>query len=507
MIKMGNELLIESEQFYSVLLDNMPDVIMILDRDGTILYINHTLPEYTVEQVTGTCVTGYLSEDHRQNYMQAIEEAIRTSKQQSVEVMAAGPSCWVARLIPVKNRDGDIENVMSISTDITSRKLIEIGQQESEQRFRTLFENSTDAIFVVDPDTQKIYDVNNQAMIFLGYTRDELLSMSVPDMHPEEKLNVVMEAFGRFREGEENLAAEIPVRHKNGTILYVDITRGIMTVDGKYYLAGFFRDVTEQKKAKDALQQSQRNLEEDIAERKKTELALRESEISTNDLLKQNRKLTQRLFNVQEEEQKRLARELHDEFGQWLTAINFNSQAINNRYGSADPDLREMIDNIITSGDHLYTGIRMMLRQLRPTSLDEVGLIDSLRELISKWKESNPGIVCNLSVEGELDTLSDELINSLYRIVQEGLTNVSKHAGASNVVVSLSRRFSDEQTKEIAEIKIEDDGKGMLDEKSEKGLGLLGMRERTLAFGGEFELNNKKNEGLQIIIRIPVEIN
>jgi len=448
----------------------MPDVIMILDRDGTILYINHTLPEYTVEQVTGTCVTDYLPEEHKLNYIQAINEAIQSSQQQNVEVMAAGPTCWIARLIPMQDKNGNIERVMSISTDITQRKLIEIEQRESEQRFRTLFENSTDAIFIVDPDTQRIYDINDQAIQLFGYSREELLSMSVQGLHPEDRLKEVMEKFDRFRKGEQSLASEIPIQHKNGTIMYADIARGNMIVGGKSYLAGNFRNITEQKNTKEAL-----------------------------------RRLTKKLFDVREEEQKKLSRDLHDEFGQWLTAINLNSQAINNKYASSDPDLREMIDNIIVSGDHLYKSMRTMSRQLRPMSLDEVGFTGSVSELVSTWKASNPDINYKLSVEGELDNIGGELINSLYRIVQEGLTNISKHAGAHNVIICLSRKLSDDYAKDIIEIRIEDDGAGMLDDKFDEGLGLLGMRERVLAFDGDFELHSKMNEGLKILIRIPVK--
>jgi len=463
--------MIESEQIQNVLLEHMPDVIMILDRAGTILYINHTLPEYTVEEVTGTCVTDYLPEDHKLNYMQAINEVFQSSQQQNLEVMASGPTCWTARLIPIQNKNGDIESVMSISTDITQRKLIEIERSESEQRFRSLFENSTDAIFIVDPDTQRIYDINDHAIQLLGYSREELLSMSVQDVHPEDRLKEVMEHFDSFRKGEESLALEIPIQHKDGTIMYVDISRGNMTVNGRSYLAGNFRDVTEQKNTKEAL-----------------------------------KLLTKKLFNVREEEQKKLSRDLHDEFGQWLTVININSQAINNKYASSEPDLREMIENIIMAGDNLYKSMQVMARQLRPRSLDEIGFTDSVYELVSTWKASNPDVNCKLSLEGELETVGDELINSLYRIVQEGLTNISKHAGANNVIIYLSRKLSDDHEKDMIEIQIEDDGIGMLvGDKSDKGLGLPGMRERVLAFDGDFELYSKMDEGLQILIRIPVK--
>ena len=168
--------------------------------------------------------------------------------------------------------------------------------------------------------------------------------------------------------------------------------------------------------------------------------AIREAEQRSQDLLRQNRLLTQRLFSLQESERRHLARELHDELGQWLTAIQAEAEAICSSSGAErEPEICANAQAIGKSAAEVQSVIRRILRRLRPTLLDELGLTDSLQELAIQWRQHHPKIVCDLELDGNLDDLPESLNITLYRIVQEALTNIANHAQASHVKVWLRR--------------------------------------------------------------------
>lgn len=233
--------------------------------------------------------------------------------------------------------------------------------------------------------------------------------------------------------------------------------------------------------------------------------AIREAEQRSQDLLQQNRLLTQRLFSLQESERRHLARELHDELGQWLTAIQAEAEAI---CSSPSPELGpEIFANaqaIHKSAAEVQSVIRRILRRLRPSLLDELGLTESLQELAIQWRQHHPKIVCDLELDGNLGDLPESLNITLYRIVQEALTNIANHAQASHVKVWLRRVPDEASAPEHLLLTVQDDGIGMDPRLPVKGLGMLGMRERVIASGGEFMSHSTPGQGVRIEIRLPL---
>ncbi|MBE0439221.1 MAG: HAMP domain-containing protein [Gammaproteobacteria bacterium] len=208
-----------------------------------------------------------------------------------------------------------------------------------------------------------------------------------------------------------------------------------------------------------------------------------------------NRRLHQQIINVQEHERKSLARELHDEIGQHLTAINVDAAAIKTapnlkvaqESGSAISDVvRQMIDIV-----------RNILQRLRPADLDELGLKLALAELVNTWQLRNSMTVCQLNVQGEFVDLDDSPLIAIYRIVQECLTNVARHSNAQHVDITLIQ--------EIDEISftVKDDGVGFDLSQSGNGFGLLGMKERCEGLNGSFHITTEINEGVCIEVRLP----
>lgn len=248
----------------------------------------------------------------------------------------------------------------------------------------------------------------------------------------------------------------------------------------------------------------------EITERKRVEEALRKSEQRARNLLAENRSLTRRTFNLLEQERRHLARELHDELGQWLTAIQAEAEFLRMGLGETpDSPILASAQAIGESAAEVNAVIRRLVSELRPALLDSLGLPDSLRELISQWKKHQVGVQCELLVEGGLDgDLGDlgEAVNiTAYRIVQEALTNIAKHAQAGNVVIALRRDGGEPGTSGVLCMRLENDGKPMLPNPSSRGMGLLGMRERVAALGGDFSLNSPPSGGVRIDVMLPIE--
>lgn len=241
----------------------------------------------------------------------------------------------------------------------------------------------------------------------------------------------------------------------------------------------------------------------EITARKRVEEALRESEGRAQELLKQNRYLTHRIFRLLEKERRHLAQELHDELGQWLTAIQAEAEAIRLGAAAKDGASHAGASAIIECATQVQAVIRRLVNELRPALLDALGLADSLAELISQWRRHH-GVDCQLSLEGRLDDLGESLNITVYRIVQEALTNVAKHAQASRVCLILRRVVSGGNVPEMLHLTIENDGQGLPAEASTRGAGLLGMRERTIALGGEFFVESPGGSGARIEVRLPV---
>ncbi len=212
----------------------------------------------------------------------------------------------------------------------------------------------------------------------------------------------------------------------------------------------------------------------------------------------QNHKLTQELITLQEEERKNLARELHDEFGQCLTAINTDASVISKVADKKYPELKESALAISQLSRHLIEMVSGLLQKLRPGILDELGLSPALLDLVDTWKSRHKNISCEIKVSGIKEYLSEANSVAIYRLVQESLTNIAKHAEASKVEIEV---FSLTQlSKEGLQIIVRDNGKGFVAEHT-SGFGLPGMRERVDGLGGNFAI--KSERGTEIKAWIP----
>ena len=214
-----------------------------------------------------------------------------------------------------------------------------------------------------------------------------------------------------------------------------------------------------------------------------------------------NHRLSQQLIYLQEEERKSLARDLHDELGQCLTAIMADGTALLRLSESRLPEGRASAEAVVTVTQQVMTLLRAMLQRLRPDVLDGLGLLPALEELVANWRQRNIGLTLISRYSGDLNHLSEAVRITAYRVVQECLTNISRHASARRVSLQVERQAVRDNDELV--ITVGDDGKGFDPTRSE-GFGLSGMRERVQGLGGAFVLESAPGEGTRITVRIPL---
>jgi two-component system, NarL family, sensor histidine kinase UhpB len=221
-------------------------------------------------------------------------------------------------------------------------------------------------------------------------------------------------------------------------------------------------------------------------------------------VLAENRELTQENLRIQEVERKHLARELHDELGQYLNAIKLDAVSIcDSRARDAEFSTNASLA-IIRSADHVHRAVSDMIGRLRPVGLDELGLVAAIEHCVDQWRQRLPNTRFLLSVTGDFDDLSESLTLTLFRLIQEGLTNVYKHASATQVGVCLQRGRSDRNGGDELRLTVTDDGCGMESNARVSRFGLSGMRERVEMSGGTFSLDSAPGRGLRFEALFPV---
>lgn len=361
-----------------------------------------------------------------------------------------------------------------MSRDMVSNLAEEKGSSR-EHRFRALIERSSDAIALFGPDGAILYASPSTPQV-LGFTPEELSHFNAFDLvHPDDKafLSNLMSQLVKDPGG--SITVEARVRHKNGSWRWLEGTlRNLIEEASVGAIVNNYRDITGRKQAEEQLRKT------------------------TEDL----RALSESILYAREQEGARIAREIHDELGSALTSLKWDLEGIDRAISTASDQsqlspIRKRIEEMTRLMDRTINVVRRIASELRPSVLDDLGLSEALEWQAQQFQERT-GIICKCDSSLQDVDLTDEQATAVFRIFQEALTNILRHAQATQV------RFVMQEDGEEFRLTITDNGRGITDEErsGQRSLGLLGMRERAYLIGGTVDISGSKGRGTVVTVRV-----
>ena len=485
--KIAEYALRESETTNRVILNSTAASISLVDPNGVTLSINEAgarLLGRRVKDVLGLCIYDLYPPEVALNRKSRIDFVCKTGKPAHFEDFREG--YWFDNSVyPVFDEQGKVTRLVIHAYNITESKKVQESLIQSEERYRTLADASPDMIFIIDREDVVQY-VNSFASKFIrlpveeiiGQPRSRFFASTTSDHQKKNVFKVLAEGESLYAEDHTRTPERsiwlgtwlVPLRESTGEI------SGVL---------GVSRDITPQKQAELEILQSRHQLEERVKERT-TEL------ISSQNQLRQ---LTSQLVTAQEEERRRISRELHDEAGQAIISLKYNLASMMSEIPETLNVTRGRVTNSINISDQLMTQIRTLARSLRPPVLEIGGINLSLKVYCDEITERT-GLFINYQGE-EIPNLPDEIGISLYRFVQEALTNTLKHAHATQATIRLQYK------KKNITLSVSDNGRGLEGNVQSDGIGLLGMEERLNLFGGSIKLYSRKGKGVRIVASVP----
>jgi PAS domain S-box-containing protein len=510
------ELMLEK---YTDLYDFAPVGYFTLTADGTIRLANLTgslLVGIERSRLIGRRFGLLVSAPLRSGFDAFLQQVLASEARQSIdsELLCKDQAPKVVNIAAQRSPNGQEYSIAVV--DITERRQAEDRLRVSEIRYRRLFETAHDGVLVLDPDSCKITDANPFMTKLLGYPRNELIGKELFEIGLLKDEAASKDMFQNLKRTHEVRYEDLPLESQGGRHQEVEVVANLYQENGHSVIQCNIRDITERKLAEaaqrrlDVLTISNQRLNEEIVHRQAVEAALQKTEQKQTQLLKharlqqdQLRNLSHRILHAQEEERKRISRELHDVIAQTLVGINVHVAALTHSEAFNPDSLQQKIAGIHQVVEESLDTVHRFARQLRPSMLDDLGLIPALQAFMKTFVEDS-GVRASLKAFAGIEQTTDAVRTVLYRVAQEALTNVARHARASQVELNL------ECIGGMIRMEIKDDGQGFkvhgrADTKEYQRLGLLGMRERVEMIGGTFAVESAPGHSTTIRVEIPKE--
>ena len=346
---------------------------------------------------------------------------------------------------------------------------------KENNRLALIAEQTADAVIIHDSDLNVSF-WNSSAEKMFGYKKVEILGKSAMLIIPKNRSSELKENFNAVSKNKVIKNFETQRLAKNGQLIDVSISASALIDPKSKKIIGDIVSIR------------------DISEK----LIAKKSQLQ----LEKNRQLTAIIQDHIEDERRSLARELHDELGQYVSAIKIFAQNITNRSKGKDNDIQESSISVTAAANQIYDGMHNIIRKLRPGSLDNLGLKDTLKDLVASWQKQHKGLDIILIADANLDNLGEAININVYRIIQEAMNNCLKHADATKVNILIEIK-----NKNLF-LEFSDNGvgfnKGILSKT--KQFGIVGIQERVNSLRGRFELITKKNKGTILKFYIPIRI-
>jgi PAS domain S-box-containing protein len=463
--KRAEEALHNSEARLRAVIESMDDIAFEIDEQGTYLYVwtaNERLLARPKKELIGQRLDSIFGKESTSQFLQAFKRVLSTGRHETIEYsleLPSGRRWFSGRMSPILTEDGSPGNICLVVREITDHKQSEVALKESEERFRLLLEGVKDyAVLMLSPEGN-VLSWNLGAERIIGYKREEIIGKHVSVFYPPEEIQSGNADRALKTAVEEGRVEEEGWRvRKDGTRFWANVVLTALRDEAGNLrgLSKVTRDITERKKAEDSL-----------------------------------RHLSGLLLQSQDEERRRLARELHDSTGQILSALALSlSMATDVPEANLHPQVSKAISESVDLANRACNEIRTLSYLLHPPLLDEAGLSHALRWYVNGFVERT-NIHVDLEITPELGRLSRDQELALFRVVQESLTNIHRHSGSSTAEIHLF------QSDHHVSLAVRDHGKGLPDAIPGKppgtpahfGVGIRGMHERMRQLGGRMEVS------------------
>ncbi|MGD9075576.1 MAG: PAS domain S-box protein [Desulfobacteraceae bacterium] len=459
------------------ILDQLHDALVTTDLDGYVISWNNAatrLYGHVPEEVLGKHITFLYPKEGHEFLLNHVIGPVKKKGSHDVEVRVrrkSGEEAYVHLFLSLlRDGNGSATSIISSGLDVTERKRAE-DLRLSQERFSKAFHSSPDAIVISTVRDGRFIDVNESLLRTTGYSRAEVIGRTSNELgfwpKPEERTRFV----GMLRKQGFVRDLEVRFRMKQGELRVGLLSAQVIYSGGELCSVAIMHDITERKRVEEELRRSQEQL----------------------------RNLSEHLQRAREEERACIAREIHDELGQALTALKMDLSWLGKRLPFEKDSLYEKVGAMSKLIDTTTQSVRRISTQLRPGLLDDLGLVAAIEWQAQEFQERTK-IRCKLALHADDIVLNRELSTTCFRIFQEALTNVARHADATRVMVTLKRN-ADRLSLEVI-----DNGKGITKEEIShpKSFGLLGMLERARFCGGDVKISGIQGKGTTVVAVIPL---
>lgn len=486
----------ESEERYRMLIETAKDVIFRLSMDGKIVSLNRAFEAVTGwrrEEWIGKDFAPLVHPEDRPLSLSRFEAILRgeAGSQNTYRVRKKSGEYAVGEFtLSAEMERGAAVGVFGIARDVTQRKRAEEALRESEARFRKIVETAEEGIWVLDEKHRTTF-VNRKMAETLGYAFHEMIARPFAAfLAGEDQIEWKKTLEQSHPEGKEH--SDLCFLRKDGSEMWALLAWSPVFDREKRYAGALamISDITERKRAEEALRQSEEHYRELFHQAYRMQENLRN--------------LSDRILEVQEEERTRISRELHDEVGQALTAASVNLAVLKKELPGENERLLKRISDSQSLLSQTMETVHGFARELRPAMLDDLGLLAALRSYVAAFSErTGIRIHFHATAPMALEKLDSAQKTVIYRVAQESLNNIAKHAGASQVHITIKK------PNHHLTVEIIDNGKGFAvdpraSNKPCKRLGLLGMQERVRLVKGDFAVESEPGKGTLVRVQIPL---
>ena len=465
-----------NEALLRLFIQHTPTAIAMFDKEMRYLQVSDRfLTDYDLEgqNIIGRShyeVFPNLPERWKEVHRRIIAGAVERCAEDPYVAPDGTPGWLQWESLPWRTGSGEIGGLILFTQVITARKRAEEALQASESRFAVAFNSNPMLATICMLDGGRFLAVNDSFMSLTGYSREEAVGHTALELNlwpdPLDRIRVM----DKLQKDTSVRDFEAKIRLKNGEERMLLLSIEKLELDGQPCLLHVANDVTLRKRAEETL-----------------------------------RALSARLHSAREEEGTRIAREIHDELGGALTGLKWDLERIDRTLGTAtngslQPDIHKRIGTMTTLIETTINTVRRISSELRPGVLDDLGLVAAIEWQVEQF-QARTGLKCHWNNKVNEVKLSREKATAVFRILQEILTNVLRHARATNLYVKLQR------TKDCFELEVKDDGQGITESQrmNARSLGLVGMKERALLVGGEVQICGEEGAGTTVVVRVPLD--